>query len=277
MGFYSPEVIVNHARHQGIEIMPVHINRSKARCTVEDGKIRLGFRYIKAVGETAWQRIEEERNKGPYTSLSDFHYRTGIERQAIENLILAGAFDYLGVPKRELLWELGLIMRQACNMLPPEFPAYQIALPGMTPGEEIAAEYQVQGLSARHHPMEVFRREISRDGILSSAEVANLFPDTKVRVAGCVVSRQAPMTARGCVFITLEDEYGLVNIVLRRRTYEKYRQVARMEPFIVVEGVLQKKDGILNIVAERLIPLREERERQHTMYPAPAAKARNFA
>jgi error-prone DNA polymerase len=255
----------------------VNINRSKARCTAEDQKIRLGFRYIRALGEKAWQKIEQERSEGAYTSLRDFHRRTGLEREAIENLILAGAFDYTGVPKRELLWELGLIMSQTHGMLPLEFPVHQIALPGMTPMEEIAAEYQIQGLSARHHPMEVFRHGISRDGILSSAEIADLFPDTRVRVAGCVVSRQAPMTAKGCVFITLEDEHGLVNVILRPRIYQKYRQVARMEPFIVVEGTLQKKDGILNIVAERLTPLREEKDRQHTMYPAPAPKARNFA
>jgi error-prone DNA polymerase len=277
MGFYSPEVIVNHARRQGIGVLPVEINRSKARCTVEDAKIRLGFRYVKALGEKAWQKIEQERGEGPYTSLSDFHRRTGLDREAIENLILAGAFDYLGVPKRELLWELGLITSRTHDMLPLELPVYQVPLPDMTPMEEIAAEYQVQGLSARHHPMEIFRQGISRDGILSSAEIAGLFSDTKVRVAGCVVLRQAPMTARGCVFITLEDEHGLVNIILRPHIYQKYRQVARMEPFIVVEGTLQKTDGVINIVAERLSPLREERDRQHTMYPAPAPKARNFA
>ena len=277
MGFYSPEVIVNHARRQGIGVLPVDINRSKARCTVEGQKIKLGFRYVKAVGEKAWQKIEQERGEGPYTSLRDFHRRTGLEREAIENLILAGAFDYIGVPKRELLWELGLITSQTHDMLSLEFPVHQIPLPGMTLMEEIAAEYRVQGLSARHHPMVVFRQRISRDGILSSAEIAGLFPDTRVCVAGCVVARQAPMTAMGCVFITLEDEHGLVNIILRPRIYQQYRQVARMEPFIVVAGTLQKKDGILNIVAERLTPLREERERQDTMYPTPAPKARNFA
>ena len=124
--------------------------------------------------------------------------------------------------------------------------------------------------------MKVLRPGISRDGVLRSSEVMSLFADTRVRTAGYVVCRQAPRTAKGHVFLTLEDEEGLVNVILRPRVYQKYRYVARREPLIVVEGMLQKKDGIVNIVAERLSPLRQERERQQTLYP-PVPKARNFA
>ncbi len=275
MGFYAPEVIVNHARSKGIEVLPVDINMSRGRCTVEDGRIRLGFRYVKGVGDKAWQKIESERRKGHYTSLRDFYFRTRLEREAVENLILAGAFDFLGQAKRQLLWELGLLVRQGRDALLLEFPAYQIPLPGMTPAEEVAAEYQVQGLSARHHPMEFFRPSISRDGVLKSSDIATLFSGTKVRIAGCVVCRQRPGTAKGHVFITLEDEHGLVNAILRPRVYEKYRQIARLEPFIVVEGTLQKKDGVVNVVAQHIRTLKDERERQRAIYPAPAPKARN--
>ncbi len=277
MGFYSPEVIVNYTKRNGIEILPVDINLSKARCTVENGKIRLGFRYVKAVGEKAWLKIEEAAKQGPYTSLRDFYHRTGLDHEAIENLILVGAFDCLELPKRQLLWALGLLLHQGPDMLALGFPACQISLPAMSLREEIAADYRLQGLSARHHPMKAFRPSISRDGVLNSSEITSLFSGTKVRVAGCVVCRQKPMTAKGVVFITLEDEHGLVNVILRPRIYERYRQVARMEPFIVVEGTLRKKDGIINIVAAYLAPLRDERERQRTMYPVPAPRARNFA
>jgi error-prone DNA polymerase len=275
MGFYAPEVIVNHARSKGIEMLPVDINMSRGRCTVEDGRIRLGFRYVKGVGDKAWQKIESERRKGHYNSLRDFYFRTRLEREAVENLILAGAFDFLGQAKRQLLWELGLLVRQGRDALLLEFPAYQIPLPGMTPAEEVAAEYQVQGLSAKHHPMEFFRPSISRDGVLKSSDIATLFSGTKVRIAGCVVCRQRPGTAKGHVFITLEDEHGLVNAILRPRVYEKYRQIARLEPFIVVEGILQKKDGVVNVVAQHIRTLKDERERQRAIYPAPAPKARN--
>ena len=105
MGFYSPEVIVNQAKQKGIGVLPVDINLSRARCTVEGGRIRLGFRYVKAVGEKAWQRIEEGRRQGSYASLDDFYTRTRLDREAVENLIMVGAFDFLGVPRRQLLWQ----------------------------------------------------------------------------------------------------------------------------------------------------------------------------
>ncbi len=267
---------MNHARRNGIEILPVDINVSKARCTVEEGKIRLGFRYVKEVGEKAWLKIEQAREQAPYASLKDFYFGTGLGREAIENLILVGAFDFLGITKRQLLWEIGLLVHQAPETLDLDFPAYQIPLPRMSLAEEIAADYMVQGLSARHHPMEALRRSISRDGILRSTDIALLFHGAKVRVAGCVVCRQAPMTAKGYVFMTLEDEHGLINVILKPRVYEKYRQIARLEPFVIVEGTLQKEDGIINIVAHHLLPLRYEQERQRTTCPTPTPKSKNF-
>jgi len=276
MGFYIPEVIVNDARRHGVAVLPVDINRSRGRCTVEEGGVRLGFRYVKGVGEKAWQRIEEEREKGPFESLKDFYRRTRLEREAIENFILVGAMDCFGIPKRQLLWQLGLILKEGSDRLPLDFADQVVELPQMTPMEEVAIDYRVQGLSCRYHPMQLLRESISRDGVLKSSEIACLFDNTRVKIAGCVVSRQAPSTAKGHVFLTLEDEEGLVNIVLKPRVYEKYRYISRREPLIVVEGTLQKKDGIINIVAERLLPLRQERERQDTIYPALQPRARNF-
>lgn len=125
--------------------------------------------------------------------------------------------------------------------------------------------------------MQVIRSSISRDGVLRSSDVLALAAGTRVRTAGYVVCRQAPRTAKGHVFLTVEDEGGLLNIILKPYVYRKYRYVARMEPLIVVEGVLQKKEGMANVIAERLIPLRKESERQLTMYPPPAPQVRNFA
>lgn len=153
----------------------------------------------------------------------------------------------------------------------------QVPLPGMTALEEISAEYRVQGLSARLHPMQIIRNSISRDGVLRSSDVLALSAGTRVRTAGYVVCRQAPRTAKGYVFLTLEDEDGLLNIILKPQVYQKYRYVTRMEPLIVVEGVLQKKQGMANVIAERLVPLRKESERQLAIHPQPAPQARNFA
>lgn len=276
MGFYSPEVIVNHAKRNGIAVLPVDINLSRARCTVEEGRIRIGFRYVRGLGDKAWLKIEEARRQGLFASLKDFYARTWLGQEAVENLIVIGAFDYLGAPRRQLLWELGLLVNQSPDMLALDFPTHQIALPTMSLPEQIAADYRVQGLSARHHPMETFRQSMRKDGILRSSQIPALYSGRKVRVAGCVVCRQKPVTAKGVVFLTLEDEHGLVNVVLRPEIYEKYRQIARLEPFIMVEGKLEKRNGVINIVANRLAPLNTHPSPQNSS-PPPAPRARNFA
>lgn len=276
MGFYSPEVIVGDAKHHSVQILPVDINHSRARCTIEQGKIRLSLQYVKKMGEAAIANLEEAQIRAPFSSLGDFYFRTRLSRETIENLILAGAMDRFGKPKRQLLWELGILERSGRDQLMLDYPEYQVPLPGMTDFEEISAEYRVQGLSARLHPMQVIRKSISRDGVMRSSEILSLFPGTKVRTAGYVVCRQAPRTAKGHVFLTLEDEEGLLNIVLKPQVYQKYRYVVRTEPLLVVEGVLQKREGIVNVVAERLVPLRQEREHQQAMYPPPAPQARSF-
>ena len=265
MGFYSPEVIVNDAKRHSTGILPVDINRSDLLCTIENGEIRLGFSYVKEVGETISAKIVKERKEGLFRSLADFHLRTRANREAVENLVLAGAFDAFGLPKRQLLWDLGLIMKQEPGTLPFVIEKPEVSLPEMSPIEETVFEYKVQGLSSKYHPMQVLRQQISRDGILKSSEIASLFHNTNVRTAGYVVARQAPVTANGVVFLTLEDEAGLINIIIKPQVYKKYRQVIRLEPLVVVEGKLQKRDGIANIAAERLMSLRQERQRQHSL------------
>jgi len=276
MGFYTPEVIVGDAKRHDVEVLPVHINKSRGRCIVEEGTVRLGFRYVKGMGEAAIAGLEGVRDTAQFTSVKDFYQRVRPGREATENLILVGAMDCFGQPKRQLLWQLGLLEREGRDELPSEFSEYQIPLPGRTQLEELAADYRIQGLSARDHPMKVLRPSISRDGVLKSSEVMSLFSESKVRIAGYVVYRQSPRTAKGHVFLTIEDEDGLVNVVLKPHVYRKHRYVARRESLIVVEGILQKGDGVINIVAYRLAPLREERERQRTLYPSPP-KARDFA
>jgi len=112
----------------------------------------------------------------------------------------------------------------------------------------------------------VLRKDISGDGLLKSSDIAQLFPNTQVRIAGYVITRQRPATAKGFAFMTLEDEEGTVNVVIKPSTYQKYRQVFKLEPLIVVKGAIQKRDGNLNIIADTLLPLHKERERQHAIY-----------
>jgi error-prone DNA polymerase len=266
MGFYLPEVVINDAKRHGVSLLPVDINKGNTQCTIGDNHIiRLGFRYVKGIGEIAGEKIVTERRKGDYQSLKDFYFRTQLKREKIENLILVGAFNFLGKPKRQLLWQLGLISQQRPHELPLDFPSDEVILPAMSVADETKADYRIQGLSPRYHPMQILRREISHDGILKSSEVKSLFSNTQVRVAGYVVCRQMPASANGCLFLTLEDEEGLLNVLVRPKVYHKYHQVIRIEPLLVVEGLLQKKEGTVNIIAERLMPLRDEAERQRSI------------
>ncbi len=267
MGFYSPEVIVRDAKRHGIEILSVDINKSKARCTIEEGQVRLGFTYIKEMGEKAINQVMAEREKAPYLSLEGFYSRARLERKVVENLILAGAFDSFDCHKRQLLWELGLLEKKRPGELPLEFQDIKISLPVPTELEEMKADYEVQGFPLKYHPMQVLRKDISRDGLLKSSDIVQLFPNTRVRVAGYVITRQKPATAKGFGFLTLEDEEGTINVVVRPGVYERYRQVFKLEPLVVVEGTLQKRDNNLNIIANSLASLRAEKERQHAMYP----------
>ncbi|MBI4286330.1 MAG: error-prone DNA polymerase [Chloroflexi bacterium] len=271
MGFYTPEVIVGDAKRHGVPVLPVDINHSQGRCTVERSKLRLGFCYVKEMGETAIDDMEQARGAASFLSLEDFYRRTRLGRAEIENLILAGAMDSFNVPRRQLLWELGELEQAGRDTLALEYHTYQVPLPGMTDWEKLAAEYSVQGLSARLHPMQLIRSTISGDGILTGARVMALSSGTRVKTAGYVVCRQAPATAKGHVFLTIEDETGLLNIVLRPDVYQKYRYIVRTEPLLVIEGVLQKKEGISNIIAKQVIPLQE-----HATAASAAPRARNF-
>ncbi|MGQ9546534.1 MAG: DNA polymerase III subunit alpha [Dehalococcoidia bacterium] len=265
MGFYSPEVIVHDAKRHGIKVLPTDINKSGYNCTIEDGKVRLAFRYVKELGEKAIDRILAERRKGPYLSLEDFYFKTRLERKVIENLILASAFDSFGYPKRELLWQLGLLEKKLPGELPLGFEDIKVSLPDFTEVEEMKMDYEVQGLSTKYHPMEVLRKYVPGEGLLKSSEVAQLLPNTRVRLGGYVITRQRPPTAKGFAFLTLEDEEGTVNVVVRPKIYERYRQVFKLEPLIVVEGVLQKRDDNLNIVAYKLIPISMNNRQQETV------------
>lgn len=262
MGFYSPEVIVNDARRHGIEVLPVDVNASGGRCTVEFDRLRIGFRYVQGIGPAGLERLEEERQRGPYASLSDFCRRTRLSREAIENLIEIGAFDCFGLARRELLWQLGLLWRayfsgrQPAGIARMELPVEQdmVVLPPMTPGEEAQADYTVSGLSTRYHWMDFFRPHLGED-VVSSRHLARLPNGIQLRIAGLVVCRQRPATAKGFLFMTLEDEWGLSNVVIRPQVYQRDRRTIRTQPLVLVEGRLQQHDGVINVVATRIVPL----------------------
>jgi error-prone DNA polymerase len=257
MGFYGPHVLVNDGRRHGVEALPPDINRSGANCTVESDAVRVGLRYVRGLSEQTAREVEEERERdGPFRSLFDFVERTRLKREAIENLITCGVFDGFGLERRELLWQLGLIYRsdgrnaverQLALPLPTEQDMVEL-LP-MTDWDRMAADYAVLGLSPNRHPMAFLRPQL-HEGIAPSRMLESLPDGAQLEVAGLVVCRQRPGTAKGFVFLVLEDEFGLVNVVVKPDLYERQRALVRTEPLVMVRGELQRRDGTVNVLAE---------------------------
>jgi error-prone DNA polymerase len=220
--------------------------------------IRLGYRYARGVGEAALARLDAAAAAGPYASLEEFCRRTQLEREAVGNLIAVGAFDCLGVPRRQLLWQLPEAIQAARD---GELPGLrmlgrQVDLPPLAPIEEARSDYFVLGLSTAYHVMDFFRRHLDGRQALRCDELPARPSGRWVRVAGVVICRQAPPTARGHVFLTLEDETGLCNVTIRPNVYQTYRRAVRHDMVVLVEGVLQSQDGAVSVLARRLEGLR---------------------
>ena len=286
MGFYSVEVLTQDAARHGIATLPPSINASRAGAWPEEGDIRLGFQQIKSLGG-GWQDIRqhpraqgysttparlvaERRANGPYRSLRDLLVRARLSREQAETLILAGALDAFGLPRRELLWQLGLLTgstvpgRDAArqNQLALPLPTEQdmAKLPALSPWEELAWDHDRMGLSPGRHPMALVRA-LLHEGLITSRHlggVANpnrLPPGAMVEMAGMVVTRQRPATASGVMFMLLEDEFGLANLVVYAGLQERQRELVRATPFVIVRGrVDNEQSGFPNIIAEHFRP-----------------------
>ena len=207
----------------------------------------LGFLNVKGIGETAAATIVQERETGgPYRSLADAMERTGLQREAVENLVMAGAFDSLVSDRREALWEVGLRYHPVGNQQALQLPVEQDAaeLPDLSEWEAMAGEYATMGLYPNGHLMALIRPHLSSD-VLSSHEVPDLSDGAEVAVAGLVIRRQRPLG--NAVFITLEDEFGHIPLIVWPKVYDRYRLVMR-EPVLTVRGVVSRREGTLNIV-----------------------------
>ena len=276
MGFYGPHVLLNDGRRHGVEVLPPDINRSRANCTVEADAVRIGLRYVRGLSEMKAREVEEQReSSGPFHSLFDFLERTRLKREPVENLIACGAFDGFGLERRELLWQLGLLYRSdgrnaVERQLALPLPTEQDMVAGlqpMTDWDRMAVDYAVLGLSPGHHPLAFLRPQL-HEGAVSSRMLGSLADGTPVEVAGLVVCRQRPGTAKGFVFLVLEDEFGLVNVVVKPDLYERQRPLVRTEPLVMVRGELQRRDGTVNVLAESFRAL--------SPADSPTPQARNF-
>jgi error-prone DNA polymerase len=249
MGFWNPAVLTGDARRRGIEVRPVHLERSQAECVVEENHIRLGFAYVKGFGEAAIERLLQARDQHPFGDLVDLARRTRLSRRLLEQLVLAGACDHWGTPRRQLVWRLGKL-RYAEETLPLQ-DKVQVDLPALSEAEAGGLEAQAVGLSTGRHVMAQLRPSLSPD-ILDAARIEHAPAGRRVTVAGLLVVRQQPYTAKGFVFLTLEDEFGLLNIVLRPKIAARYRRLLRTSSLITVSGIVERQGAVVNVVAVHL-------------------------
>jgi len=272
MGFYSLDVLTRDAERHGVTVFLPNVNRSDVHCTVENDSLRIGLSFVRDWGnEVAEAVVREREHKGSFACLSDFVRRAPPElsRKSIENLVWVGACDDFGLTRRELLWQVGLWLPPKNGHHPHNRSRRQLELAlnhphehlrfaGTAADEELIAEYQMLGFSASGHPFRILRNSLPAD-ITFSNEFARRHHNTSIRVAGLVVARQRPETAKGTVFVLLEDDCGMINVIVRPDVYERDRIAVRGEPCLLVEGRLAKDDGTCNVIAERLQPLAVKR------------------
>src|SRR4249919_3506187 len=282
MGFYSPHTIVRDATRHGVEVLSPCVRASRKDCTLEarteaagpvgrpgpgwhaDPSIhamRVGLRYVRGLSDALLDRIDDARVEQPFTDLADFTRRTGAPTDALEALATAGAFAGFDHSRREALWAAGALRDARPDKLPGVVTGAEApTLPGMHAFEEIAADLWATGLSAARHPTELVRDELAARGIVTAAELRDLPDRSVVDIAGVVTHRQQPSTAKGVIFLNLEDETGLVNVICTPDVWKRFRTVARTAPALEIHGLLEKYQGVVNVLARRIVvlPLRFE-------------------
>jgi error-prone DNA polymerase len=256
MGFYSPATIIYEGQRRGIKFLNVDINRSQWDCIVEGEGVRLGFSYVKNLGNKAKTAITRERSAGPFASLRDFVLRTKLPQGALRQLALVGAFDCLGLSRRQALWQVLSLFERSQTELPIENTDHgRELLPAMAPLEFLLADFSGMDLSTRPHLMKSIRADLQRQGIKSAAELKQVAGGQKIMVAGVIIIRQRPQTAKGFVFITLEDETGFINIVVKPNLAGNCRRLISSSQALVVAGELEKREGVINVIGSRFAPL----------------------
>jgi error-prone DNA polymerase len=263
MGFYHPATLVKDAQRHGVRIRPVDVARSQWDCTIEvDGStryLRLGLRYVRGLRAEAGRAIVAERARGPYAGIDDLARRvSALRKDEMTTLAEAGALNLLGraaapLHRRDALWHAARAMRPPGAMfsgsLPEEGPS---PLAPMTPDERLEADYRDTGLTIGPHPMAARREELRSRGVLRAVDLLRLPDGLHVKAAGAVICRQRPGTAKGFMFLSLEDETGIANAIVTPDLFDANRAVLVGEPFIIVDGMLQHQDGVVSVKVQRV-------------------------
>jgi error-prone DNA polymerase len=261
LGFYHPATLVKDAQRHGVEVRPIDVTRSDWRCTIEKSgaslALRMGLKYVTGLREETGMRVERERGVRPFGSIADMARRTIPNRRELDTLAYAGALSAFGKTRREALWQASAIERDAGSLFAGvDPPPSQSELPAMAPIEETRADYATMGLTTGPHVMAHLRARLKARGILSATDLQAARNGAIVQVAGLVIVRQRPGTAKGFFFITLEDETGVSNIIVLPDLFQQNRPLLHRAPILMVEGILQKRDGTIGIRGRRFAEIK---------------------
>jgi error-prone DNA polymerase len=256
MGFYSPSSIVFEGKRRGIRFLPVSITESHWHCTIDGGAVRIGFRFVSSLGSAAREKIEAAMEHGPFQSLRDFVERTGLSEKGLAQIAKAGAFNPVGKSRRDSLWEVIEAAKSDVPLLAQcDDGKKQTAFRPMNLLDKLKTDFSVLSLTTGVHPMSLIREWLKKQRVLSSAGLSSVPHGQCVTVAGIVIIRQQPETAKGIVFATLEDEFGFINLVVKPQYKKKYRQAFLYSRCLLVKGKLERKETVANIVAYTFVPI----------------------
>ena len=269
MGFYPPAVLVKDAQRHGLRVKPIDIQASEWPCTIEhepDGSLslRMGLRYAKRLRKQSAETLVASRMRnGLFRSAEDLALRVSeLDRKELTTLAYIGAMNQVdGIAhRRNALWQVeragkmeGPLLRQRSEWLRDD--SESLPLGRMSIEERLVADYAGTGLTTGKHPMYHRRKALSKQGIRSAEDLKRCRDGEFVRAAGCVIARQRPGTAKGFIFISMEDETGIANVIVTLDLYERNRQVVARSQFLLAEGILQNQDDVIHVKATRLASL----------------------
>jgi error-prone DNA polymerase len=258
MGFYAPAILVKDAQRHGLRVLPVDVQTSDWNCTIEGQKegtprvLRLGLRYVKGLRAEAGEAIVCAR---PFTSIDDLARRVPMLRKdEMNRLAEIGALNPLRkIHRRDALWQTERAARQAgplLEMLEEADAASPLAR--MTTEERLTADFRGTGVTIGSHPMAYRRAEMNALGVTPAARLKQIPHGRRVRIAGPVIVRQRPGTAKGFVFLSMEDETGVMNAIVTPAMFDRFRLPLLREPYLLIDGVLQNVDNVVSVKADRI-------------------------
>lgn len=268
MGFYAPAQIVRDAIEHGVEVRPADVNHSRWDCTLEnasEGKlaVRLGLRMARGLANEQGSQIALARADEPYTSVDDVWRRASVGAASLAKLAHADAFQSLHLSRREAIWEIEALADEPLPLFAaadqqrplPEIVEPPVELASMTAGREVVEDYSTVGLTLRAHPVTFLRQELTAKRIRPCRDITAARDGDRVEVAGLVLVRQRPGSAKGVMFITIEDEHGIANLVIWPKLFDRQRKIILSASMLGVWGKVQREGEVIHLVAHRLTDL----------------------